>query len=1254
MAINWIMAEDIEAWTERNPRRAQELLPELVGRLILASADSIIDFHFPHGKAIQYAGYDGYLNSSIAGNFFPAGISVWEFGTDKNILNKFNEDYKKRSLNSGEIEKTTTDFYFVSSRIWSHRTNIPERTVSAKKESDWKDVRIFDATSLKLWLEQCPSVSAWFSKVINMPITGLISLEDYWKSICENTSPILTVDFFMQGRNSFAEKIVDLFDSGANEIIICADSLLESILVMASDFMRSSDIKLIRFFERCVVIQDEHVWNELSSVQHGKAIFVFGFLPANRLNFSKNKCIFPTNKNSPFDRINKSYNRIEIERQKKSDFEEALKNLSCQWDKIRTLEINSKRRFPALLRQITKDPLLKSPAWVSYGDLRILIPALLVGSWEINKPGDVSAIEKLASVSWGDYAKSLSTFTVKEDSPVYNVCNSWMCVSVPEMWDILWDYITQEDYRKFKECIITTFSIKDPIYELPPEQWFAGSIYGKVFDYSNSLLSGLIISLIMFAERNDSDNHFSVTSTAGEVDTIVNQILNDIEDRQGWYTIAPYIPLLSEASPDMVLSKLEEKSLSDDEEFWSMFRPPHDSLTGRAFYTHLLWSLENLTWMPEYVVRTVHVLAHFSEKRFEYKLGNSPNETLYNIFCLWSPKGCLDNANRFSLLQAIINKYPYTGRVLIKKLLANNSQITSNISTPHWRDVEICHYDITRSEYRDEVIRIADLFIEKINPVYDDWEIVFDCFNAFLHNINNIVELCKKQAVQMPLNDLLKLCQQIAEYISRNRKYSDADWSVDEKYLNKLEDLLNRIAPDSPQKYNYYFKWNFGGLHPSKYCKGSYNFELAQQEKLNFRRDALLEIIKSYGRGAVLEVIEGVEDTSDLGVIIAEDVLMNECEWPFIKQILEKNEHVASATIYQLFYKKDFNKQVATLPQDDAFFIAFVMKSLPISRKVLDYIGKSTDAVKAQYWNTVRIWGLDMSEQNLVLDVIGNMLEYNRPFTLIDFLAYSEFADIKIILEILEKAIELYPNVEPNGMDLKNVPHYDMEEIFKKLYTEKEKYSNQIAKLELFFLFAFDYEFEPQCLVDQLLNSPELFMEFLSLAYRQDDGTTGVSTFDDKNRAHHANEVLRRIKRIPGATRENISNTAFANWITKVEDLSKAQSYLTAFSIVVGTILSYSPTGSDGIWPCECVREYLENSNLELLNKHFVIGIFNQRGVHTVTGGVEEKEISNKYFSYSSKLEFLYPRTAAIVREIGKSYQLESKREQQMEMRDFH
>lgn len=142
--MKWITAADIDNWTIREPRKAQESIPLLIWKLILASCNTINDHHFPFGKAIQYSGYDGFLDTDDTSPFFPSGKSVWEIGTNENALDKFNNDYEKRTKEPNGVDQANTVFCFVSSRIWNHRKSITEITEEKSRDAVWKAIRIID------------------------------------------------------------------------------------------------------------------------------------------------------------------------------------------------------------------------------------------------------------------------------------------------------------------------------------------------------------------------------------------------------------------------------------------------------------------------------------------------------------------------------------------------------------------------------------------------------------------------------------------------------------------------------------------------------------------------------------------------------------------------------------------------------------------------------------------------------------------------------------------------------------------------------------------------------------------------------------------------------------------------------------------------------------------------------------------------------------------------------------------------------
>lgn len=151
MSFRWIKASQLENWTDTEFRRAQELLPLIIRKLILASIplSLIKDMHFPCSKSIQYTGFDGRTNIEAGNIYTPKGFSVWEFGTDENVLLKANEDFKKRTNKPLGVEPENTTFIFVTSRIWKHRVDIKEWISEKKNLIIGKMLSLLTLTTLK-------------------------------------------------------------------------------------------------------------------------------------------------------------------------------------------------------------------------------------------------------------------------------------------------------------------------------------------------------------------------------------------------------------------------------------------------------------------------------------------------------------------------------------------------------------------------------------------------------------------------------------------------------------------------------------------------------------------------------------------------------------------------------------------------------------------------------------------------------------------------------------------------------------------------------------------------------------------------------------------------------------------------------------------------------------------------------------------------------------------------------------------------
>ena len=142
--------------------------------------------------------------------------------------------------------------------------------------------------------------------------------------------------------------------------------------------------------------------------------------------------------------------------------------------------------------------------------------------------------------------------------------------------------------------------------------------------------------------------------------------------------------------------------------------------------------------------------------------------------------------------------------------------------------------------------------------------------------------------------------------------------------------------------------------------------------------------------------------------------------------------------------------------------------------------------------------------------------------------------------------------------------------------------------------------FEPECLVKNALSNPPVFVELVSCCFKKDDDIGEETTENNEYIANLTYKALDKIKRLPGQTDKIVNADEFNSWILSVLELAKELKYVTACDIQIGRILSYSPFDEDGVWPHKCVRDFLEKNTSETINTHICMGVFNQRGVHTI------------------------------------------------------
>src|SRR5262249_53750762 len=193
---------------------------------------------------------------------------------------------------------------------------------------------------------------------------------------------------------------------------------------------------------------------------------------------------------------------------------------------------------------------------------------------------------------------------------------------------------------------------------------------------------------------------------------------------------------------------------------------------------------------------------------------------------------------------------------------------------------------------------------------------------------------------------------------------------------------------------------------------------------------------------------------------------------------------------------------------------------------------------------------------------------------------------------------------------------------------------DEMARLEFIFIRALDHsEHGIPNLERQVVESPRLFVQALALLFkRSDDGEDPpewhLPTSSNREAVWSAAYALiEKIERIPGTDDDGtIQAGDLKAWVTEARSVCfQAVRGADIGDEKIGQILAAAPVGADGIWPCEPVREVLEDVASPEIAVGVAIGKYNDRGMHRSTQGADERVLASEYRTWARQLAFEYP-----------------------------
>ena len=613
----------------------------------------------------------------------------------------------------------------------------------------------------------------------HLPPQEILSLETFWANWSQETKPPLSSNLVIGGREQARDIVLSWLHGSPSSLTLQGDSQEEAIAFLAAVIQNLNYEERTAVLSRAVVIDGATSWDSLITSSNSLILIA-------RLNQPEGIGRAIQRGHHVFVPLGRrvSVNAVLLPRIVRDAAEQTLKEMGLNNDQSRNLGTLARRSLSALRRKLAIAPDVGHPAWAQPNQARELLAALLVSAWNDSSEGDREALAQLPCMPYEDIQHNLVRWTHESDPPILRVGDIWMIAAPEDAWRLIAPYLTHDDLQRFESVTIDILSEIDPAFELPSNQRFAASIYGKVLTRSGHLREGITATLTLMATLS-LEVQFTANKTGEDVvRKIVWQLMEKARNNEAlWASLAYQLPLLAEAAPDIFLDAINADLTRGNPILVSLFQDN----TSDAYYvsssphTGLLWALETLAWNPDYLSAAALNLARLARLDPGGRFVNRPQYSLRNIFLCWHPNTAASLKRRLNALNTIRTQEPDVAWHLLMNLLPKHHSTVSPTHGTKWRDwVPDSQPKITKHEYIEATTAILNWLICDAGINITRWcSLIFATGNMITEQRETLLQHLKTLTPeQFSSKERSEICDCLRHEITRHHDFSDADWAT--------------------------------------------------------------------------------------------------------------------------------------------------------------------------------------------------------------------------------------------------------------------------------------------------------------------------------------------------------------------------------------------------------------------------------------------------------------------------------------------
>ena len=170
--------------------------------------------------------------------------------------------------------------------------------------------------------------------------------------------------------------------------------------------------------------------------------------------------------------------------------------------------------------------------------------------------------------------------------------------------------------------------------------------------------------------------------------------------------------------------------------------------------------------------------------------------------------------------------------------------------------------------------------------------------------------------------------------------------------------------------------------------------------------------------------------------------------------------------------------------------------------------------------------------------------------------------------------------------------------------------------------------------------------------YKRNDGSEdppkwAVTPDVVQNLARRGRSLLEGIRRLPGHDDfGKLDPNRLTAWLKIVRSTCAELGRLEVADIQIGILLAQAPIDEDGVWPCEPVREVMEDIRSKDISSGAHTGLFNNRGCWRGDSGEETRALAQKYRDWARRIQYSHPFVASsVLMELANTYDRQAGRE---------